>query len=815
MRKLNRINPDNEPTELELSYPVYPEEYAAEGYYGAVNEEGDEKLLLRNIFLTIRKHWLMILSLNLLITALAIVYVAQAPNYYSATARVQVNTEINPALSGENGKGAVIVNSPGADPGYFATQLQILDGTGMARRVIKTLDLKNNLSFLNPQHNNKLTVWQNVQKMFGVYEPPVQKLDENSTKSNKNTLSLKEDIPTDPNAEAEQLAPYVGFLKSGLDVSPVTDKRTSVKETRLIDIEYTHQNPVIAAKIANAIGDVYVLQNLEQKVQSNASAGDFLQKRVAELQSEIRQGNERLMNYARSNQIVSLDPAQNTVVQRLSTLNAELGQAQNARIAAQTAYQAAVQNQMWNTTTESKDPQVTALETKLNDLQQKLAQLKTVYTDKWDEVIQTKQQIESIKSQLLPLRKRATDTQLATFKEKLSESVARENILRNEFEKQQSYVINQNEASINYKIIQQEIDTNKNLLDGLLQQSKQNEVVMSGTRNNVLVLDRALTPVYPSGPERTRTILAAFLASLGLGIGLAFAIDWLDDSVKYSDNTEQLLGLPLLAAIPATPLSLGKKLMPKSLALRSSRRKAKRYYDLEAFEEPLFLESYLQLSTYLMLSTAGRPPKTILITSAEEGEGKTVTALNLASSLAGTKDKVLFIDADLRCPRIHQIKDLPNNEGLTDLLTTENLSDEIIENTIQKIAGENLYFLTAGKHTANPANLLSSKEMGQLLKKLSASYSHIIIDSPPSLYFADSVIISTLVDSVVIVVRDNKSSRKSVLKTKKTFQNVGANIAGMVLNGVHLTQSNYYDYGNYELIQEIETNNGSEVLKIT
>ena len=802
--------------ELEVPYSIYPEE-VAEGYYGGV-KEGDEKHFLKNILLTIRKHWFLILALNLLVTASAIVYIAQKPSYYRARARVQVNSEINPALSGESGKGAVIVNNPGADPAYFATQLQILEGSGLMRRVIKTLDLENNQAFLNPQRNNQLTVWQNVKKMFGLYTPPARTPDEIAATLNKNTLSLKDNSSSDPDKEAERLAPFVGLLQRNLDISPVRDSRTAAKETRLIDIEYTHQDPVIAAKIANAVGDAYVLQNLERKVETNASAGDFLQKRVAELQSQIRLGEERLLNYAKENQIISLDTSQNTVVQRLTALSGQLGQAENERIAAQAAYQAAVQNQMWSASAENKDPQVTTLETKLTELRQRLAQLKTEYTDEWHEVIQTKKQIESVENQLLPLRKRATDLQFAALKEKLTETQTRENVLRTEYNAQRGDVIRQNEASINYKIIQQEIETNKNLLDGLLQQSKQNQVVMSGIQNNVSVLDRAMTPGYPSGPDRNRTVLMAFLASLGLGFALAFVIDWLNDSVRHTDDNENLLGLPLLAQIPLTSGSFGRKLLPSGLAFTRKRRSAKRYYDLSLFEKPLFAEAYLQLGAYLMLSNAGGAPKTVLITSAQEGEGKTITALNLAASLARTKGKVLLIDADLRGPRIHHIKELPNKAGLTELLAlpANEVSDELIEQTVQKLPGENLYVLTAGGQTANPGNLLSSEEMRKLLTKLSGSFTHIIIDSPPGLYFADSIILSTLVDSVIIVVRDNKSSRQSVVKIKKTLQNVGANITGMVINGVPVRQSNYYNYyAHYELPEEIESANDEKVLKIT
>jgi uncharacterized protein involved in exopolysaccharide biosynthesis len=189
----------------------------------------------------------------------------------------------------------------------------------------------------------------------------------------------------------------------------------------LIEVTYTHGDPEVAAKIVNSIGDVYVLQNLENKIKTNTSAGDFLQKRVAELQSLIRQGEERLINYSKNNQIVSLNEGQNTVVQRLSDLNQQLGQAENARITAQTAYQAALQNKMRDAVTQSQDSQVMTLEGRLGELRQRLAQLKTEYTDEWYEVVQTKQQIALIEEQLITLRKRAVDIQTATLEERLKQ----------------------------------------------------------------------------------------------------------------------------------------------------------------------------------------------------------------------------------------------------------------------------------------------------------------------------------------------------------------------------------------------------------
>jgi polysaccharide biosynthesis transport protein len=814
LKSLIPANPALSPIKPETIYPSNYEGVYADGYYGAVGQ-GDERQLLRGIFSSLRKHWFLILSLNLLVTFAVVVYVAQKPDYYKAVARVQVNAENNPAVGGgRNGGSSVIVNNPGGDPAYFTTQLQIIEGAGLLRRVAKTLDLEHNQNFLNPRQGRQTTVFQNVQKMFGLYRPPAPQQPPVAEREIENKLSLSTDKPLDDTTETEKYAPIVGRIKGNLSVNPVKDFRTNNRETRLIEIEYTHEDPQIATKIVNAIGDVYVLQNLEQKVQTNASAGDFLQKRVAELQAEIRRGEERLINYSKSNKIVSLDAGQNTVVQRFGDLNLKLGQAENDRINAQTAYQSALQNQMRAATAERGDAQVVGLETRLNELRQRLALLKTEYTDEWYEVVETRKQIESIENQLLTIRKRASDIQLATLQERLNEAVARERELRNEFENQRGEVIRQNEASINYRIIQQEIDTNKNLLDGLLQRSRENDVILNGTPNNVLVADRATVPGSPVGPERWKNVMFAFLLSLLAGGGLAFLIDWLNDSVRVTDDVENVLGLPLLAAIPIAPLGFGKRLLSKNLALTRRKKSRRSYYNQEVFEKPEFSESYTQLRTNLLLSTAGGAPRTILVTSGEENEGKTMTALNLAESLAKTGAPVLLIDADLRCPRIHQIKDLGNRFGLTTLLTAKQIDGQTIEKTIQKNGCENLHILTAGEHTVAPANLLCSHEMRQLINKLSILYTHIVIDSPPVLYFADSAILSTMVDSVILVVRDNVSSRQTVLKAKKALHNVGANVVGMVINGIERHWSYYDKYRHYELEDKSSAETNQKILNL-
>jgi succinoglycan biosynthesis transport protein ExoP len=788
---------------IQLPEPIIfdePDDYYGDYYPGAAPER-NEKQQLFNILAILRKRWWLILGLTLIGTLAMVFYEAQKPDIYSAEVRIQVNNEVNPATGG-NAPSSIIL-SQGGDPAYFTTQLQILEGPGLLRRVVKTMDLEHNPTFIRPAKGQETTAWQNVLRMFGYYTPRPKTEIAGSVQENPNRLDLKDDSTTDLDSQAEILAPYVSYLKRGLSVNPVKDNRTTNKETRLIKVEFRHFDPAIATKVVNTVADIYVLQNLEQKVESNTSASDFLQKKVAELQSQIRTGEERLINYAKGNQILSLDSTQNTVVQRLASLNNALSQAENERITAEAAYRGAVQNPMMGSTAETKDSRTSGLESQLTSLRQQREQLKVEFTDEWPEVKKINSQIAAIEKELQTNRKRSVDTQLATLEQTYREAAARERELRANFDVQRNAVLNQNEAAINYRIIQQEIETSKSLLNNLLQRSRETEVVLNGTPNNVHIVDRALVPGGPDGPERTKNVIIAFMGSLFAGVGLAFGLNWLDDTIQATDEFEKQLGVPVIGLIPGASNGFKHKLLGSRFA-KNGKQIGKHSYQLESFDKPLITEAFHQFRTSLLLSTAGGAPKTILVTSGQPFEGKTVTSLNLAKSLAQLGDKVLLIDADLRCPKMHVINDLGNAHGLSTLLTSKNLNQQLIDQTIHKGIETNLDMLPSGPKVPNPANLFGSVEMKRLLEQLGAIYSYVIIDSPPLLYFADSVILATCVEAVVIIARAGMSSRQILSQAKKKVQEVRGNVVGIVLNDVPMNNYKYYNNVYYRQLEATE-----------
>src|SRR6266550_7825782 len=288
---------------------------------------------LRDYWRSVRRHLWLLLGITALVTTLVAVFMARKPDIYEARVRVQVDEDTNPALGAFKGS-PVIVNNTYEDPTYLNTQIQILSSASLLSRVVKSLDLEHNQGFLRAPGQNR-TTWQSMLKMVGItrYTPEPQKPATPDLLTFAPASGPK--TTADNLAEVNRLAPHVESLQQLLEVQ-------QVKDTRLIEIHFVHPDPQVAAKVVNTIAEVFVLTNLEKKTETNATTGDFLQKHIAELQSEIRTGEEKLINYAKNNQILSLDASQNTVIDRLTGLNKQLLEAENNRKAAEADYRGAL-----------------------------------------------------------------------------------------------------------------------------------------------------------------------------------------------------------------------------------------------------------------------------------------------------------------------------------------------------------------------------------------------------------------------------------------------------------------------------------------
>jgi polysaccharide biosynthesis transport protein len=766
---------------------------------------GDKGLHLLDYWRIVRKHLWLIVGISLFIPTLVAVFLIRKPDVFEAQARIQVDLETgNSLLGGMSKNSSVILSSEANDPAYFNTQLQILTGPGLLRRIVKELDLEHNPKFLADHPSPNSSIWSRIRSALGF------KLETDPRHGGTDAVPILSSSSTTAEdlAEAERLSDYVDELQATLVVEPVKESRLTVRETRLIDITYRHTDPRLAAKIVNTISDTFVLQNKEKKIETSGITGTFLDKRIAELQSGIRTKEEELINYAKNHQILSLDANQNTVVERLEGLNKQLLVAENERKLAEAAYKASLQPGAAEALAEGAEmvPSATKVTTdaelELAKLRQKRAELLVENTEKWPAVKEIDKQIAMREKQMSDTRTRATRVVTTNLGTRYRQALATEEALRKAYDQQRAETLTQNEAAVNYRIIQQEIETNKTLLDGLLQRTKENDVVMAGTPNNIRVVDYAIAQKKPVSPKRTLVVALSFLLALGCGVGLAFFIEYLDDSVRTVEDVENFLHLPSVAVIPQVESPKPKKLLgfaPKNGKMVPSNgnigTQEVLLTDLDK-RSPL-AEAYRHLRTSILLSTAGRPPRTLLITSSVPSEGKTTTAVNTAISLVQTGARVLIIDADMRRPRIHSILNLSNDNGLSALLSREAAESEI-SSAIQHDDESGLFVLTSGPVPPNPAELLGSEQMVRLIATTSSNFTHVIIDSPPVAAFTDGVLIAAMVDGVLLVVHSGKSSRKVIARARKLLQDVGARIIGVVLNKVEAAGSNsYYYYSGY------------------
>ena len=405
----------------------------------------------------------------------------------------------------------------------------------------------------------------------------------------------------------------------------------------------------------------------------------------------------------------------------------------------------------------------------------------------WPDLKKIDEQLAQLGEEL----KRAPEDVIAGLKNRYESAVKRETSARSAYFGSRSKANVQSVAETSLGDLDQTIETDRQNLN--LYQQRLNELKVTNgdrTAGSVSTVEEARVPSAPIGPPRVRNIIVALLLSLGAGIGLAFLLDYLDDTLKSVEDVDRHLHLPTLALIPAPREQ--RRLLGRA-APEPAPGAATALALIGDVRSPI-AEAYRHLRTSLLLSTAGQPPKTVLVTSGQPSEGKTTTVVNLATMLAQTGAEVLVLDCDLRRPRVHAHFGIANTRGVTNYLSGDMNVAELVQ-AYDKLP--NLKVLPSGPVPPNAAELLGSEEMRKLLYVLSENFTHIVIDSPPAISFTDASILSTMVDGVMLVVHGGRSSRSVVRRAKQQLQDVGAHLFGIVLNNVKLEGTDYYYSGYY------------------
>ena len=547
------------------------------------------------------------------------------------------------------------------------------------------------------------------------------------------------------------------------------------------------RTPILSAKVANSLADNYIEYNFRQKYDATRQASGWMEQQLDELKAKVEKSQQALVDYERQNAIVNISDKESVVEQKMADLSRDLTIAQSDRLQKESVYELVRSNESQVAFVAQNDL--------LQHLEEKYADLKSQYVDtleqsgpKHPKVERLQSQVDEIQSLIQGERKRIVER----IRNEYMAAIGRERLLAAAVAQEKIEVGALNQLLIQHNLLKRESDTNQQLYDNLLQRLKDATVSAGLRATNIHVIDPAKPPKSPVRPQKLLNILIGLMVGLVLGLALAFVKEAVDTSIKSVDEAERLANAPALAVVP-----LARHASAPTPSLPGNNGSMASTHGLAVLDRPssAMAESFRTLLTSVVLSTAPQPPQVILMTSSTAGEGKTVTALNLAIALAQRGEPTLLIDADLRHPSIGKALNLVNGTGLATYLT----GAHSIEKGLREFpAVPALWILPTGPKPPNPAQLLSSSAMEAMLLQFRKAYKFVVIDSPPVLPVTDAMILSTFVDGVVFVIGSGTTVRGAVTRSCKILHNVGASILGIVLNKVDLRHGEYYgSYGHY------------------
>jgi len=688
----------------------------------------------------------------LVVTAMMVQTYSTIP-VYQTSASLQIDDERSTSVSNLG------VNDPTwwqeSGP-YYRTQYQILQSRELARRVVRRLHLENNPDFNGNARppRDPLTLIRQARSSASAF---IRSLISRPAKAPS---------PPAPDESAQESGLISAFL-GGVQVRPVGD-------TRVVNVVYSHTDPEFAALAANTLAEEYTRQNLDLRLQNTGKTLEWVNAELVKATDKLKASEDALTGYREQNNAQSLDDRQNIVVSRLTSLNEAVTAKRTERQQKETLY-----NQVRNADPASdtadaypligNNPSVVQAQSNLASLKTERATLAQTYGPDAPKMKDVEAKIEAATRLLVAERRRVVDAARNDYEAARAQEVSFSGDL--EHAKLDSMELDR--KSGDYRILQRDYDANQELFKSLLEQQKNLTVVANSRANNVRLMDRAEPPSAPISPNPRRDWLTAILAGLTIAFGLAFGIEYLDDTVKTPEDVTRRLKLPLLGLVPAV--------------------RGDRVPVLTETVPHDFGESFRSLRTSLVFTTGSEGTRVIAVTSSQPLEGKTTTAANLALALALGGSRVLLIDADMRRPGLHKTIGLENGAGLSHLL----VGQARVREAIQRTSEPNLYVITAGRTPPNPSELLASERMNVFLANLAhGPFDWVVIDTPPVLAVTDAVIIAQKVAGVVFVVGSEMTRRVHAERALETLQSGRVRGIGVVLNRVDFDRNKYY-YSRY------------------
>jgi len=729
-----------------------------------MDQNTEEQIHLRDYLRVIQKHRWTVITVFAIIVITVVIHAFTATPIYEATTRLIIDKENPNVVSIQE---VMAIDASGTD--YYQTQYKIIESRTVAREVIRRLHLdKSEEFFPTPKDDLISNLKRSIKETITFCRDSIASL-----------LRTEEETTSKTIAEYEPDSPLVSDFISRIEVNPI-------RNSRLVDVNFQAKDPALAATIVNTLANAYIDQNLEIKLRAVQDAVKWLHNRIQEERKKVEKAEQALLRYKEKHFIVTdfSSDVEKITAQKLAQLNTQVVEVESERVEAETRYKQAM---ALSSTPDMLDsiPEVLNNELILQiksmevELYKRMSELSKRYGQKHPQMV-------AIESELKTLNKRKTqevNRVINSLRNEYRVVLAKENSLKAALAKQKKDSLELNQKAIKYGVLRREAESARHMYELLIKRFKETSLTEDMKTGNIRIIDRAEVLEDPVKPKKKLNVFLAIILGLFTGIGLAFFFEYLDNTIKIPEDVKQHLKIPYLGLTPLFSMvnkwNLRDDTSPELVTFNYPRSTAS--------------ESYRGIRTNILFSSAESAPQVILITSAGPQEGKTITTVNLAVTMAQADSKVIILDCDMRRPQIHKIFGIAKEHGVSNLLVgTSDAGGAILHTRIP-----NLDVIPCGSIPPNPSELLGSTRMAILLNALRKDYAHILIDSPPSTAVTDAVVLSKSVDGVILVIRAGHTAREIVKNGVAQFGAIGASILGAVMNGVDMGRDGYYYYQYY------------------
>lgn len=717
-----------------------------------MNSEQEVDLIdLRQVLLNLRRNIRLISAIIISITLVTLVVTLQLTPLYTATAKILIDTRQSNVVDVE-----AVLSGLSSDSSTVDSQVEILRSQALAFRVIDTLDLMSDEEFNAALHQ---------QSWYSAYNPIVL---------------VRGLLPSiERGAEEEEQARRIATVEAF--AQRLTVSRTG--RTQVISINFTSEVPRKAERIANAIADAYLVDQLEAKYEAAQRATAWLDSRLRDLREQVQQTEETAELYRAAHGLIDADGSTLTE-QQLKEINSQLllarAELDGSRAKLQRVRVLVDRGSGFDSIAEVLASDVIRdLRREQSELIRKEAQLRARYGERHPSIVEIKDERRDLDRQIQSEVSRI----VIGLENEVAVAATRVTSLERSLETTTATAGEREQDRVRLRELQREASSNRTLYESFLARFKETRQQEDLQEADARIISRATLPVDKSSPRTTLNLALALFGSALLGVGAAFVKEYLDDRFRTPRELEEHLDLPVLATVPL--------LKEKDLTGAQAGKRPHRF--VKAKPLSAYSESFRELQAALALSDVDNPPKSVLITSALPNEGKTTTAVSFATSLVRAGLNVVLVDADLRRPSVQKIIGDERSEfDMIDFLTHScSLDDALQTNT-----DGGFEYLATTRQPANPADLLASDAMKDLLVKLRQRFDMVIVDSPPILPVSDSKALSSQLDKVVFVVKWQDTPKTAAEQSVSKLKDFGADLAGVVFEQVDMEKQTRYGYGD-------------------